>query len=53
MFNKIFSVEVKSKILEAVKLLKNEILSYNDLNCENILLVNNNEIMFIDFEYLL
>lgn len=53
MFNKIFSIEVKSKILEVVKLLKNEILSYNDLNCENILLVNNNEIMFIDFEYLL
>lgn len=53
MFNKIFSVEVKSKILEVVKLLKNEILSYNDLNRENILLVNNNEIMFIDFEYLL
>ncbi|MCE6056473.1 phosphotransferase [Mycoplasmopsis agalactiae] len=51
LFNKTFSTEVKSKILEAAKLLKNEIPSHNDLNRENFLLANNNEIMFIDFEY--
>ncbi|MEI7132424.1 phosphotransferase [Mycoplasmopsis bovis] len=51
LFNQTFSKQVKSKVLLASKYLKNDVPSHNDLNRENILLANNNEIMFIDLEY--
>ncbi|QBF34369.1 kinase [Mycoplasmopsis phocirhinis] len=50
-FNDVFSDEIKNRIINNSKELRNEVLSHNDLNRENILMNKTREIKIIDFEY--